>query len=459
MRPALVSLAVAAILVARHLGTKPLWLDEAVSVSVARRSLWGVLSVLPHHDAGAGVYYVLLHVVLRFGQTATWARSLSAVCFALTAGLAAWIGCRWRGAWLGVACGVLVATNPFLLFYGQEARPYALAVLLAVASVGAFFGPRYRLYVVATIALVYVDLFAFLFVLSFAAGVALAHRRRVGWVPEVWVRCWAWIAVACAPLVLFVVVWQRGQISWLDRPSLSALLATFRSMAGGGVGLVVVAGLVVAALWVSRGELAVPALSFALVGPPVVLWLVGQVVPSYTDRYVICSTIAMIGLVAVGLDALRVRAVALLLLAVLVAVGLSSVTRLEGRPFKYENPPAVVSFVASQTQPGDAVAYSGGGLRTVVDTYRQLGTAFPVDIAVAPGGHDIYARQVGAAGLAARLAGVERLWLITDPTDRRYPSYGPFVSLRADFFRSFAASSSASFPGIDVTLYVRARAG
>ena len=414
----------AAVLVGRHLGTKPLWLDEAVSVSVARRSLWGVLSVLPHHDANAGAYYVLLHVVLRFGHTAAWARSLSAVCFALTAGLAAWAGGRWRGVRCAWACGLLVATNPFLLFYGQEARPYSLAVLLAVASTAALMSPARRWYVAATIALLYVDLFAALFV------IAVGWRRG----RDLWPR----IALAIAPLTVLVLS-QRGQISWLPRPSLSALLGTFRTMAGGGLALIVVAALVVLA---ARESLALAA---AFVGPPVVLWTIGQFVPAYTDRYVICSTVAMIGLVA-----LRARPV---VLVVLVALGLSSVVRLEGRPYKYENPPAVVAFVTSRTQPGDAIGYSGGGLRTVIDIYRTV--AFPTDVGLAGGGHDIYGRQVGPAPLSTRLTSVERLWMVTDPTDHRYPTYGPFVPLKAAFFRAFSAVTASSFPGIDVTLYVR----
>ena len=416
----------AAALVGRHLGTKPLWLDEAVSVSVARRSFWGVLSVLPHHDANAGVYYVILHWVLLLGHTAAWARSLSAVCFALTAGLASWVGTRWRGAWFGLACGLLVATNPFLLFYGQEARPYALAVLLAVASTAALFSPSRRWYVAATIALLYVDLFALLFV------VAVGWRRG----RDLWSR----IGLAVAPLAVLVVS-QRGQISWLPRPSLAVLFGTFRGMAGSGPALVVVVVLVVLA---GRES---PPLVAAFVGPPVALWIVGQFVPAYTARYVICSTIAMIGLVA-----LRARWPVLVLLG---ALGLSSVVRLEARPLKYENTPALVAFVASRTQSGDAVGYSGGGLRTLIDTYR--GTVFPVDVALAGSQHDIYARQVAPPVLASRLAAVSRIWLITDPTDHGYPTYGPFQPLHASFLQAFRASASSSFPGIDVTLYVRVR--
>src|SRR2546428_7278020 len=69
--------ALATLLVVRHLGTKPLWLDEAVSVSVARRPLGRLLVVLTHHDANAGLYDVLLHGWLHLGHGMAWDRGLS----------------------------------------------------------------------------------------------------------------------------------------------------------------------------------------------------------------------------------------------------------------------------------------------------------------------------------------------------------------------------------------------
>jgi hypothetical protein len=120
----------------------------------------------------------------------------------------------------------------------------------------------------------------------------------------------------------------------------------------------------------------------------------------------------------------------------------------------------VVSFIARQARPDDAVGFAGGGLRTVIDAYLRPGGSFPFDIAVAPGGeatrqHDIYAREVNSATLWQRLAGVQRLWLVTDPTNGRYPPYGPFASLRPGVTREFQPTIKASFPGIDVTLYTR----
>jgi len=460
------SAVVASALVLRNLGTKPLWLDEAVSVSVASRPLPRILAVLTHHDANAGVYYLLLHLWLYVGHSPAWDRGVSAACFAMTAGLAAWIGTRWGDPWLGCACGVLVATNRFLLFYGQEARPYSLAVLLAVASTAALLGwgdrPAPAIYVAATVGLLYADLFAVLFVATQAIAVLAVHRRRRAPVSRQLLRCWAVIAAVTAPLGLLIMNRERSQISWLPRPAFADLVRTMTGMTNGWWGLGLISGLVLFVLTVQRRTVTVPVLLASATLPPVLLWLFAQLVPSFLDRYVICSTVAVIGLAALGVKALRAHtgaAAALAVLLALAALGAQRIVTLEREPFKYENAPAVVAFVAGQAQRGDAIGFGSGGLRTVTDLYLGAGP-FPTDVALAPGGdaelqHDLYARQVSAPILQERLAGVERLWLVTDPTDHHYPSSGPFAPLRAEVTRNFRETLAASFPGMDVTLYRR----
>jgi mannosyltransferase len=470
------SSAVAAVLVLRHLGTKPLWLDEAVSASVARRPLASLLSVLPHHDANAGLYYLLLHGWMHAGKGPAWLRAPSALAFAATAGLAAWLGCRWRGAWAGVAAGLLVCTNRFLLFYGQEARPYSLAVLLALASTAALLwrddGPAPMVYVVVTVLLLYVDLFASLFVVAQAGTLAMISWRRHTRVPRRYLRCWAITAAVTTPLGLLMVFSQRSQISWLTRPSLRYLGQTLTGMGGGVVGYAVLAAFALIALlgWQKAAgfggagrELVVPTLAVSFVAPPVLLWLIAQVAPSFIDRYVICSTIALIGLAVMGFDVVTKRVgivISMLLLALPAVVGAQHIAALERQPYKYENPPAVVAFINRQSRPGDVVGFGGGGLRTVVDTYIPPGVPFPADITLAPGGeavhhHDIYGVEESSAALEQRLRDVQRLWIVTDPTNGRYPSSGPVTPLRPAVTRTFRQAVAASFPGMDVTLYIR----
>ncbi len=471
----LLSGTVAAGAVLRHLGTKPLWRDEAISVSIARRPVLRLLSVLPHHDANAGLYYLLLHLWLRIGHSPAAARGLSAACFVATAALAAWAATRWRGWASGLACGLLIAVNPFLLYYGQEARPYALAVLLAAVSTVTLFwrgqGPAPRAYVLTTIALLYADLFAVLYIGALAGALVVGYRLRGEVVPLELKRCWWVIAGAAAPLAAVMMIFERAQISWLGRPSIRDLTATVTSMTSGWLGLSIVAALAAAAL-LPRGRAAleggltvVAPMAVAFVLPPVALWAVSQLSPSFIDRYVIASTLGVVVLAAAGLAVVRHvggRGLAWVILAGLLVLGGQRSARMEAEPFKVDNAPALVRFIQSRAQPDDAMAYAGGGLRIVTESSLTPTSPFPPDIALAPGGEeylqsDIYAREVSAAELLPRLATVQRLWLVTDPSDQRFPQGGPFAQSRSLIMASFDFGPTTSFGAIDLTLLVRRR--
>src|SRR5690348_12775243 len=60
-----------------RLGTKSLWLDEAVSANHARLGLSGLWTVITSHDPNMGLYYVLLHFWTRvFGDSEAAVRSM-----------------------------------------------------------------------------------------------------------------------------------------------------------------------------------------------------------------------------------------------------------------------------------------------------------------------------------------------------------------------------------------------
>ncbi len=67
--------AVAALMVGIGIGSKPFWLDEVASVSVAERSFGGILDVLGDTDSNMGLYYLLLHAWLWGGDSEGWVAS------------------------------------------------------------------------------------------------------------------------------------------------------------------------------------------------------------------------------------------------------------------------------------------------------------------------------------------------------------------------------------------------
>lgn len=126
----------AALLRLPSLGTQSFWYDEAVTVHrVLHPSLGATLSIVPRSESNPPLYYLLAWVWTRaFGTSEVGIRSLSALAGIATVPVV-WATARrlvgTPAAWL--AAGI-VAVNPFLVWYSQEARPYALVTLLAAAS-------------------------------------------------------------------------------------------------------------------------------------------------------------------------------------------------------------------------------------------------------------------------------------------------------------------------------------
>jgi mannosyltransferase len=124
------ALVVAAGILLRFWTRSGLWLDEALTVNIAREPLRQLPNLLKH-DGAPPLYYVLLHYwISLFGQSNEAVRSLSGVFAVLTLPVAWLCGKRFGGqatAWTMLA---LVASAPFAVYYATESRMYALVILL-----------------------------------------------------------------------------------------------------------------------------------------------------------------------------------------------------------------------------------------------------------------------------------------------------------------------------------------
>lgn len=118
------------------LGLQSYWSDEAATVDVLRHPFADLLGAVRDQESTPPLYYLLAWgwtQVLGDGEAAL--RSLSALFGVLTVWVAAAIGTRVAGSRAGVLAAALVATSPLLVWFSQEARAYALLVLLAALSV------------------------------------------------------------------------------------------------------------------------------------------------------------------------------------------------------------------------------------------------------------------------------------------------------------------------------------
>src|SRR4051794_27091604 len=117
------------------LSTQSFWLDEAIAINSARLDLGGLIDSLARTEGNPPLYFLLLDGWMRaFGDSEAAVRSLSALIGTATIVVAFEIGRRLATARAGLVLAALVAFNPLLVWFSQEARPYMLLVLLSGLS-------------------------------------------------------------------------------------------------------------------------------------------------------------------------------------------------------------------------------------------------------------------------------------------------------------------------------------
>jgi mannosyltransferase len=118
------------------LGVQAYHHDEIVTASrVLRGGFFHAMDAVGFSESAPPLYYALAWIWTQLTGTGEFGlRSLSAVAGVATVPVAYLIGIELRGRRAGLMAAALVAVNPMLLWYSQEARSYALLVLLCAVS-------------------------------------------------------------------------------------------------------------------------------------------------------------------------------------------------------------------------------------------------------------------------------------------------------------------------------------
>jgi mannosyltransferase len=108
----------------------PLWLDEALTVSIAKLPA-GSLHQALKEDGAPPLYYVALHLwIWCFGSTALAVRSLSTLFSLATVVVVYRLARRIWGHEVALFATALLAASSFAAYYATETRMYALVMLL-----------------------------------------------------------------------------------------------------------------------------------------------------------------------------------------------------------------------------------------------------------------------------------------------------------------------------------------
>jgi hypothetical protein len=328
------------------------WIDEGISVGIAHHPLTSIPHLL-RQDGSPPLYYMLLHVWIGwFGDGERATHTLSVIPAVACIPLAHWAAGSLFGRTAAWTCALLAAVNPYLTYYGQETRMYALAAALSIVAAAAFahgvlLGRRryLPLLVVSLVALLYTHNWGLFLCIGFAAVTLVAAREQ-----------WRTAAIAGATTLLLYLPWVPTLLSqarhtgapWAMRPGVHALLlapasAFANDIAFGGLA-------VAAALGISRardGRVPV-ALLAAAEGTVLAAWLVSQASPSWTSRYLA----VLVGPVLLVVGAGVVRAGRVGLAALAFAVFLWAGYTLHDEK---SNARAIARLAAPYLVPGDLV--------------------------------------------------------------------------------------------------------
>ena len=214
-----------AVVTAIALTSRSLWLDEGSTFTIASQhghALWHGIA----NDGGNMLgYYLLMHVLVGWFGHALWLLRLpSVIATAATGGLVAALALRLFSGRrrLAVAAGLLTVVSVPLVFWGQNARGYAILVALSVASFLALTAilqtPPERApargaviaYVLSTLAAMYVGYDVALLIPAQLA-LLLVYRERARLV----IGCLAIVLALSIPLVVLALQRGSGQLFWV----------------------------------------------------------------------------------------------------------------------------------------------------------------------------------------------------------------------------------------------------
>src|SRR5512146_230066 len=420
----------AAVLRLLYLGKKSFWLDEIVSVSIARLDAAGFRNIVMSWELNEGLYYTLLRGWMHLARGEFGIRLLSVAPSVAAIPVVYLLGRRLISESTGLIAALLLAVNAFDVRYAQEARGYSLfAFLVALACwffVRCMDAPQkkgnWAGLVIALELGMYAHFFAGLILPVFWLA-ALLRKRGFPW--KSLLISSGIIVLLAVPALLFVAMKNRGQVGWVQPTTWRDLydLAILLSGRGGLVLLLMCAALLLLALTKMMGragkqEVWGHALAWMWLVLPIAMTVAISVVkPLCVTRYLVFCLPAFVLLVAVGMSVIRPRWLMAALLLAMVTLSLRGVGAYYRGGF---DPPdqdwrGAVHYLLDQAQPGDALLFYHPLARLAYEYYRERWPQAPAPVVVFPPRADarlLKGTPPDFALLAQMPEHYRRLWLV-----------------------------------------------
>ncbi len=361
-----------------RLNYQSLWFDESLSMALAsvplRISIEATLAEGLQH---LPLYYLLLRMFVWIGRSEMVLRLPSAFCGVLAIPLIYQVGRCCLGQGPGLFAALLLAVNPYHVWFSQEARMYSLLMLSTLGSLYFFLRllneNRRSLWLgfIVFHAIGYCTLYFALFIPLIEFAFILCTWRVNYAILRRWTLGQFVAALTLSPWmgIVFLSGYRNFGVGWIPRPQWYAPLQTLWNFSIGYTE--VITPLVAVSLFVfwlafvcglvsvAAGQTPARLLLGLWVGLPIVTTILMSLRrPFYVDRYLIICLPSFLILVARGALHPRPRLVRLgwaLALLVAASIGLSRVY-FDAEYYTKEDWRAAAQYITQHEQPGDVIA-------------------------------------------------------------------------------------------------------
>ena len=386
-------LAVVAGLILRFWTRSDLWLDEALTVNIARLPVHDIPAYLKR-DGAPPLYYVLLHYWTGvFGPSDVAVRSLAGLFGVATIPLAWLAGQRLGGRTAAWAAMLLVGTSPFAVHYDTEARMYSLVALLTVlgflALDRALRNPR-AANLVAVAVVTGLLLYTHYWSIYLLATTMLWLVFQAGWGRPEWRRgarsALTAAVVGCVTFLPWVPIFlfqsNHTGTPWATPASFAAMVNAVASFAGGSTSqgralallFFALTGLGLFGLATDRLHIDVD-IRTRSIGRPLAVVVTGTLAAAiigglasnsaFDARYASVVFIPLILMVSLGLTVFQDRHVRVSVLALAMALGLAA--SIPNVTTDRTQAGEVAAAILATAKPGDVIAYCPDQLGPAVD--------------------------------------------------------------------------------------------
>jgi mannosyltransferase len=450
------------------IGARSFWLDEGISVAIARLSWSDFFGILWRREGNMSLYYILLRGWLFFAHSDASIRALSAVASTAAVITIYFLGKKLFDGTTGAVAAILLALNVFHIRYAQEARSYALLSLALIFATWCFVSAvesksqtKWALYAIVSAAAVYLHFFAVLVIGAHFLS-AVIWKRPIPW-RNIFVS-----AVLFTLLVLPVAAFlhtnsQNHQLDWVKLPTgreFYDFLLLFTGQAGIimlcvslAIAATVVSQLILGSQKINGAQKSFPLgiITLWLLLPPIATLAISLAHPLFVPRYMTVSLPALALVLARGISMFptKWRSLPLVILLAFSAWGIHNYyATIADTPEDWRS---AAQYFSSHVQADDSVLFNNGSSRAVFEYYTTRNSNSPLRNILFPShGDQMTMRDFEGVPnerfVQFKTKNVNRLWVVDWIVN-------PNAGLLLD--KSFRQTESQQFQDVTVSLYVR----